>query len=112
MIKRLRAHCLRNWVAHDSQQQRGDYMPNVFYLIEEKQVEADAKETTSANFSARSIPHAHACGGTARCSTCRVLIAEGLEHCTMRNDKEQKLAERLHFSPRFGWRVRLRSTAT
>ena len=74
-------------------------MPNVFYLIEEKQVEAEATETILQTSLRASIPHAHACGGTARCSTCRVLIAEGLEHCALRNDKEQRLAERLHFSP-------------
>ncbi|MGA9774045.1 MAG: adenylate/guanylate cyclase domain-containing protein [Blastocatellia bacterium] len=74
-------------------------MPKVFYLIEEKQVEADATETILQTSLRASIPHAHACGGTARCSTCRVMIAEGLEHCTLRNDKEQILAERLHFSP-------------
>jgi adenylate cyclase len=27
------------------------------------------------------------------------MITEGLEHCALRNDKEQVLAERLHFSP-------------
>jgi adenylate cyclase len=74
-------------------------MPKVFYLIEDKQVEADETETILQTSLRASIPHAHACGGTARCSTCRVMIAEGLEHCTLRNDKEQKLAERLHFSP-------------
>ncbi len=46
-----------------------------------------------------SIAHAHACGGNARCSTCRVLIIDGLEHCAPPNDKEAILAERLHFSP-------------
>ena len=46
-----------------------------------------------------SIAHAHACGGNARCSTCRVLIVDGLEHCAPPNDKETRLAERLHFGP-------------
>ena len=36
-----------------------------------------------------------ACGGNARCSTCRVVILEGLEYCVARNDSEQKLADRL-----------------
>ena len=38
------------------------------------------------------IPHKHACGGKARCSTCRVLILEGLENCPPRNEAEEKLA--------------------
>ena len=45
------------------------------------------------------IPHTHACGGKARCSTCRVVIEEGLEYCSPRNTKEQRLADRLHFAP-------------
>ena len=28
------------------------------------------------------IPHAHACGGRARCSTCRIWVLEGLEYCS------------------------------
>jgi len=38
------------------------------------------------------IPHTHVCGGQARCSTCRVLVTSGLEHCRPRNDKESRLA--------------------
>ena len=45
------------------------------------------------------IPHTHVCGGNARCSTCRVLILDGLENCSPRNEKEQKLALRRNFSP-------------
>jgi adenylate cyclase len=45
------------------------------------------------------IPHTHVCGGNARCSTCRVLILDGLGNCAPRNDKEQKMAQRRNFSP-------------
>lgn len=40
------------------------------------------------------IPHMHACGGKARCSTCRVIIKQGLENVLPRNELEQKLAEK------------------
>ncbi|MDW8203362.1 MAG: adenylate/guanylate cyclase domain-containing protein, partial [Cyanobacteriota bacterium SKYGB_h_bin112] len=40
----------------------------------------------------------HACGGGARCSTCRVMILEGLEHCTPPTEKEKALTDRLGFS--------------
>ena len=43
---------------------------------------------------AHGIPHVHACGGNARCSTCRVLVVEGLNNIAPRNDAEQKLARR------------------
>jgi adenylate cyclase len=45
------------------------------------------------------IQHAHACGGRARCSTCRVLVVRGLERCTARNAAEQHIADQLHFPP-------------
>ena len=45
------------------------------------------------------IPHAHACGGRAHCSTCRVWILEGLEHCSERSALEQAIAAPLRFGP-------------
>lgn len=38
------------------------------------------------------IPHVHACGGHARCSTCRVAVVKNLENCAERNAAESKLA--------------------
>jgi adenylate cyclase len=43
------------------------------------------------------IPHIHVCGGHARCSTCRVLVLEGVENCLPRNADEQRMADRLRF---------------
>jgi len=37
------------------------------------------------------IPHMHVCGGTARCSTCRVAILENHENVLPRNGLEQRL---------------------
>lgn len=45
------------------------------------------------------IPHAHACGGRARCSTCRVWILEGMDHCSERNELERAIAGPLRFGP-------------
>lgn len=46
---------------------------------------------------AHRIPLAHACGGLARCSTCRVVILEGAEFCSERNDAENEMAGRIGF---------------
>ena len=46
---------------------------------------------------AAGIPHISACGGNARCSTCRVMILEGLENVAPRNKTEAKLADRKGF---------------
>jgi class 3 adenylate cyclase len=45
------------------------------------------------------VPHAHACGGHGRCSTCRVQILDGLQHCLPRNEAESAMADRLGFGP-------------
>ncbi len=46
---------------------------------------------------AAGINHTHACGGRAKCSTCRVSILEGIENCNPRNKAEQKMTDRLNF---------------
>ena len=74
-------------------------MPQVCYLPDEKRVETETGETLLHASLRASIAHAHACGGNARCSTCRVLIVDGLEYCAPPNDKETALAKRLHFGP-------------
>jgi adenylate cyclase len=39
------------------------------------------------------IPHFHACGGNAECSTCRVLVRKGMENLSPVNAAEQSLRE-------------------
>ncbi len=65
--------------------------------------EKDVRTTSTATILQASlgagIPHAHVCGGRARCSTCRVLVTQGLEHCLPRNENEERLARIKGFSP-------------
>jgi adenylate cyclase len=75
-------------------------MPTIYYLPDEREIEAVAGESILETSLKNEIPHTHVCGGNARCTTCRVAILAGLENCsTPRNEKEQVLAERLHFTP-------------
>lgn len=74
-------------------------MPAITYLPDNKSVEAEAGETILLTSLRAGIPHTHVCGGNARCSTCRVIILDGLENCSQRNSREQALANRLHFTP-------------
>lgn len=46
---------------------------------------------------AAGVPHYHACGGNAKCSTCRILVVEGEQFLTPCNDKEKKLRKTIHF---------------
>ena len=45
------------------------------------------------------IPHTHVCGGRAKCSTCRIIVTEGLLKCNPRNNLEAKLAHIKGFTP-------------
>lgn len=74
-------------------------MTQLRYLPDHKEIESDSTETILQASIRSQIPHAHACGGNARCSTCRVWIEEGLENCEPRNEKELVIAERMHFNP-------------
>jgi adenylate cyclase len=74
-------------------------MPQIYYLPDEKTVETDADECILAASLTAGIPHTNVCGGNARCSTCRVMILDGLEYCSPRTEKELALAEHLNFCP-------------
>jgi adenylate cyclase len=74
-------------------------LPTITYLPDNKSVESEEGETILQTSLRLGIPHTHVCGGNARCSTCRVIVLDGLENCSQRNSREQALANRLHFSP-------------
>ncbi len=74
-------------------------MPRIDILPDGLEVEASEQETILRALLRRGVAHAHVCGGKARCSTCRVLVLEGLDHCSPRLAQEQRIAERLHFPP-------------
>jgi adenylate cyclase len=49
-------------------------------MINEKQFEiAEDQSILQASLEA-GIPHYHACGGNAQCSTCRVVVHEGIDN--------------------------------
>jgi adenylate cyclase len=79
---------------------RGVHMPLIKFLPDDQEVEVNEGETILMAGLRGNIPHAHLCGGSARCSTCRVIILEGLEHCAPRNPEEQAIADMLHFDPK------------
>jgi len=69
-------------------------MPSINFQ-NDRLVEATDPNCTLLQVSlAAGIPHVHACGGNARCSTCRVMVHEGLENLSPRNPAELKLALR------------------
>ncbi len=62
-------------------------------MVEEEDLGMTLLEVSLKN----GIPHAHVCGGNARCSTCRVLVVENADQLGPRTDAELSLAERRGF---------------
>src|SRR5438132_14384664 len=74
-------------------------MPFLEILPDHRTCEISSDESILTASLRAGIPHTWVCGGHARCSTCRVLVLDGLEHCVTRTTQEQVLAERLIFGP-------------
>ncbi|MCW6053688.1 adenylate/guanylate cyclase domain-containing protein [Microcoleus sp. A2-C5] len=74
-------------------------MPQIYYLPDDRAIEIDDDDIILEASLRAGIPHTHICGGSARCSTCRVLIVEGLEFCSPRNSAEEELAKKLRLEP-------------
>lgn len=74
-------------------------MAELHFLPDEKKIDARPDETILQASLRAGNAHAHACGGNAQCSTCRVWVLNGIDHCRPRNTREAALAERLGFSP-------------
>jgi class 3 adenylate cyclase/nitrite reductase/ring-hydroxylating ferredoxin subunit len=74
-------------------------MPKIVCLPDNTQFSIGEAETILQASLRAGVQHAHACGGLARCSTCRVWILEGLEHCSERSELERAIAGPLRFGP-------------
>ncbi|MBI3127410.1 MAG: adenylate/guanylate cyclase domain-containing protein [Candidatus Tectomicrobia bacterium] len=68
-------------------------------LINEKSIRVQAGQSLLEAALEHGIPHLHACGGNARCSTCRVLVEEGEEYLSPPTEGERALAGRMGFPP-------------
>lgn len=74
--------------------ERGGY---VIEFSKEGCVNVAKDETILQAALASNIPLFHVCGGNAKCSTCRVLVIEGLQYLTPPNTKEFLLKRKMHF---------------
>jgi len=72
-------------------------MPTIRVLPEDVIIEAAPDETVLGAALRAGIDHAHACGGHARCSTCRIHVERG--DGSDRTPAEQAMADRLGFAP-------------
>tara|TARA_Y100000590_G_scaffold250803_1_gene281702 strand:- start:2629 stop:3969 length:1341 start_codon:yes stop_codon:yes gene_type:complete len=76
-------------------------MPKIDFLPDNKVFEVESGETILETASRNGIPHVNACGGEGKCTTCRLLILEGIENCSTETEKEIALKEKAHTTDEF-----------
>ena len=67
-------------------------------MINEKIFEIAKGQTILQASLEANIPHYHACGGNAKCSTCRVIVHEGKENLSAQNEAEFALRNKKQFA--------------
>ncbi|MCX7632924.1 MAG: adenylate/guanylate cyclase domain-containing protein [Turneriella sp.] len=69
-------------------------------FLHDKTVEASGENKTLLELALESgIPHVHECGGNGRCSTCRVLVVDGLDNLDSPTPAESAVAKAKGFPP-------------
>ncbi len=72
-------------------------MPQINLLQEQKSINCKSDQTILEATLAANIEHIHACGGYGKCSTCRVAVVDGIEHCSTPTEDEADIAQKLNF---------------
>ena len=76
-------------------------MAKVTFLPDNSTCKASSDLTLLEIAKINDIPHVSACGGEGNCTTCRLLILEGIENCTPETKKEKILIEKAHTTKGF-----------
>jgi adenylate cyclase len=74
-------------------------MPRLSFPADERAIDAPPGATVLEAALLARLPIAHACGGQARCSTCRVLVLDGADRLGPPSAAERELADRRRFGP-------------
>lgn len=77
----------------DQQDQKIEFLGETIIGIKKNQTILDAALEAG-------LPHFHACGGQAECSTCRIMVIEGMEGLTPVNEAEAGLRALVPFPPK------------
>lgn len=72
-------------------------MTKIYCLPEKKYVEVKPSDTILQGLLAADIPHTNVCGGNAYCSTCRIMVLDGIDECSVATPNEKVLAKKLDF---------------
>jgi len=85
-------------------------MPKIDFLPDNKIYESEQGETILRTAARNGIPHVNACGGEGECTTCRLLILEGIENCSPETETELSLKSKVHTTEEF--RLACQTTVT
>ena len=75
----------------------GEVMFKISSQTDNKTIYASPDDTILEAMLEAGINHTHVCGGSSRCSTCRVYVMDGLSNCLPRNKNEKQVAAKLGF---------------
>ena len=76
-------------------------MPKLTLLPDNKVIEVENDKLILEATLDENISHAHACGGEGKCTTCRVLVLDGLGHCSEPTEKELRIKDKIHSTQEF-----------
>ena len=76
-------------------------MAKVTFLPDNKECNSPSNVTLLEVAKRNNIPHVAACGGEGNCTTCRLLILDGIENCSKETEKEKALIEQAHTTEGF-----------
>ena len=76
-------------------------MAKVTFLPDNKECNSPTNVTLLEVAKRNNIPHVAACGGEGNCTTCRLLILDGVENCSPETEKEKVLIEQAHTTEGF-----------
>ncbi len=76
-------------------------MAKITFLPDNKTCDSPSNVTILEIAKRNNIPHVAACGGEGKCTTCRLLILEGIENCSKETETEKKLIDQAHTTKGF-----------
>ena len=76
-------------------------MAKVTFLPDNKECNSPSNVTLLEVAKRNNIPHVAACGGEGNCTTCRLLILDGIENCSEETEKEKELIAKAHTTEGF-----------
>ena len=76
-------------------------MKKVTFLPDNKTCEATNGLTLLEIAKNNNIPHVNACGGEGKCTTCRLLVLDGVQNCSSETEQEKVLKSKAHTTDEF-----------